>query len=221
MILLISKKMGQSRLLRKSGRRNVAPNPYLIMATVIVNNDANVQAANGSNNMSLRNAMAITNIVTAYPDKMPDDFKLVFHNDLRYMKRDKSFSKDCYCGLVPFFNGKEHLEFAMLQWDLLTDDIATFNAKGEFVAFVTPNDELHTFSRSTASADTTVKDWMEGVTNHFNNVADYKFTKLDYMCKYEERLYTKSLLGIVKKQALKEGFPLGFPSFFIIILLTL
>nr|DAT29336.1 MAG TPA: hypothetical protein [Caudoviricetes sp.] len=169
------------------------------MATVIVNNDSNVQVANGSSNMSLRNAMAITNIVTAYPDKMPDDFKLVFHNDLRYMKRDKSFSENCYCGLVPYFNGKEHLEFAMLQWDLLTDDIATFDAKGEFVAFVTPNDELHTFSRSTASADTTVKDWMEGVANHFNNVADYKFTKLDYMCKYEERLYTKSLLGIVKK----------------------
>lgn len=169
------------------------------MATVIVNNDSNVQVANGSNNMSLRNAMAITNLLTAYPDKMPDDFKLVFHNDLRYMKRDKSFSKDCYCGLVPFFNGKEHLEFAMLQWDLLVSDIATFNAKGEFVAFVTPNDELHTFAASTASADTTVKDWMEGVANHFNNVADYKFTKLDYMCKYETRLYTKSILGIIKK----------------------
>ena len=45
------------------------------MATVIVNNDSNVQVANGSSNMSLRNAMAITNIVTAYPDKMPEDFK--------------------------------------------------------------------------------------------------------------------------------------------------
>lgn len=100
------------------------------MATVIVNNDSNVQVANGSNNMSLRNAMAITNLLTAYPDKMPDDFKLVFHNDLRYMKRDKSFSDNCYCGLVPFFNGKEHLEFAMLQWDLLTDDIATSTQRG-------------------------------------------------------------------------------------------
>lgn len=186
------------------------------MATVIVNSDANVTSANGSANMNLRNAMAITNLLTAYPDKLPDDFKLVFHNDLRYMKRDKSFSDNCYCGLVPFFNGKEHLEFAMLQWDLLTDDIATFNAKCEFVSFSTPNDELHTYARSTASADTTVKDWMEGVANHFNNIADYKFTKLDYMCKYENRPYTKSLLGIVKKQSHKEGFPLGFPSFFII-----
>ena len=171
----------------------------IYMATVIVNNDSNVQVANGSNNMNLRNAMAITNIVTAYPDSLPADFKLVFHNDLRYMKRDKSFSKDCYCGLVPFFNGKEHLEFAMLQWDLLTDDIATFDAKGEFVAFSTPNDELHTYARSTASADVTVENWMQGIANHFNNVADYKFTKLDYMCKYETRLYTKSILGIVKK----------------------
>ena len=171
----------------------------IYMATVIVNNDANVQVANGSNNMSLRNAMAITNIVTAYPDALPADFKLVFHNDLRYMKRDKSFSENCYCGLVPFFNGKEHLEFAMLQWDLLTDDIATFDAKGEFVAFVTPNDELHTYARSTASADITVENWMQGIAKNFNNVADYKFTKLDYMCKYETRLYTKSLLGIVKK----------------------
>lgn len=199
MILSISKKMEQSCPLRKSGRRNVAPNPYLIMATVIVNNDANVTAANGSNNMSLRNAMAITNLLTAYPDKLPDDFKLVFHNDLRYMKRDKSFSDNCYCGLVPFFNGKEHLEFAMLQWDLLTDDIATFTPKGEFDAFVTPNDELHTFARSTASADITVEAWMQGIAKHFN-VADYKFIKLDYMCKYETRLYTKSLLGIAKKQ---------------------
>lgn len=186
------------------------------MATVIVNNDANVTPANGSANMNLRNAMAITNLLTAYPDKLPDDFKLVFHNDLRYMKRDKSFSDNCYCGLVPAFNGKEHLEFAMLQWDLLTDDIATFDAKGEFVNFSTPNDELHSFARSTASADTTVKDWMEGIAKNFANVGEYKFTKLDYMCKYETRLYTKSLLGIVKKQIFKEGFPLGFPSFFII-----
>ena len=170
------------------------------MATVIVNNDANIQAAKGSNNMSLRNAMAITNIVTAYPDSLPADFKLVFHNDLRYMKRDKSFSENCYCGLVPFFNGKEHLEFAMLQWDLLTDDIATFTPKGEFDTFVTPNDELHTYARSTASADVTVEAWMQGIAKQFTNVADYKFTKLDYMCKYETRLYTKSLLGIVKKQ---------------------
>lgn len=171
----------------------------IIMATVVVNSDANVTSANGSANMNLRSAMAITNIVTAYPGSLPADFKLVFHDNLRYMKRDKSFSENCYCGLVPFFNGKEHLEFAMLQWDLLVSDIATFNAKGEFVGFVTPNDELHTFAAATASADTTIKDWMEGVANHFNNVADYKFTKLDYMCKYEERLYTKSLLGIIKK----------------------
>ena len=171
----------------------------IYMATVIVNNDSKVQVANGSNNMSLRNAMAITNIITAYPDALPADFKLVFHNDLRYMKRDKSFSDNCYCGLVPFFNGKEHLEFAMLQWDLLADDIATFNAKGEFVTFSTPNDELHTYARSTASADVTVENWMEGIAKNFTNVADYKFTKLDYMCKYETRLYTKSLLGIIKK----------------------
>ena len=85
------------------------------MATVVVNSDANVTSANGSANMNLRNAMAITNIVTAYPDSLPTDFKLVFHDNLRYMKRDKSFSENCYCGLVPFFNGKEHLEFAMLQ----------------------------------------------------------------------------------------------------------
>lgn len=169
------------------------------MATVVINSDANVQAANGSNTMSLRNAMAIANIVTAYPDKLPNDFKLIFRNDLRYMKRDKSFSENCYCGLIPYFNGREHLEFAMLQWDLLTDDIATFTPKGEFDAFVTPNDELHIFARNTASADITVEAWMKGVANHFNNVADYKFSKLDYMCKYESRLYTKSLLGIVKK----------------------
>lgn len=171
----------------------------IYMATVIVNSDANVTAANGSNNMSLRNAMAITNLLTAYPDKLPDDFKLVFHNDLRYKKRDKSFSDNCYCGLVPYFNGKEHLEFAMLQWDLLTDDIAEFNAKGEFMNFSTPNDELHTFARSSASADITVEAWMRSIVNHFAAVGEYKFTKLDYLCKYESRLYTKSLLGIVKK----------------------
>lgn len=185
------------------------------MATIIVNSDANVTAANGSNNMSLRNAMAITNLLTAYPDKLPDDFKLVFHNDLRYMKRDKSFSDNCYCGLVPYFNGKEHLEFAMLQWDLLTDDIAEFNAKGEFINFSTPNDELHTFARSSASTDITVEAWMRSIVNHFAAVGEYKFTKLDYLCKYESRLYTKSLLGIVKKQFSQRGIPLGFPSFFI------
>lgn len=169
------------------------------MATVIVNNDSNIQAANGSNNMSLRNATAITNLITAYPNGMPDDFKLVFHNDLRYMKRDRSLSEGCYCGLVPFFNGKEHLEFAQLQWDLLVSDIATFDSRGEFVEFVTPSDELHAFAAATASAEITIEDWMRGVANHFNNTGEYKFTRLDYMCKYEERLYTKSLLGIVKR----------------------
>ena len=169
------------------------------MATIILNNDANVQTANGSNNMTIRNTMAITNLLAAYPDSLPTDFKLVFHNDLRYMKRDKSFSTDCYCGLVPFFNGKEHLEFAMLQWDLLVADIATFNMKGEFEAFVTPNDELHTFAASSASADIAIETWLKRIADHFNAVAQYKFTKLDYMCKYETRLYTRSLLGIVKK----------------------
>ena len=169
------------------------------MATVIVNNDANVQVANGGENMRLRSSMSIDNLLVAFPDSLPTDFMLKFHNDLRYQRNRTEWSDKCYCGLVPFYNGVEHIEFAMLQWDLLVADIATFNAKGEFVEFVTPNDELHTFAAATASADTTVKDWMEGVANHFNNVADYKFTKLDYMCKYEGRLYTKSLLGIIKK----------------------
>ena len=88
----------------------------------------------------------------------------------------------------------------MLQWDLLTDDIATFDAKGEFVTFSTPNDELHTYARSTASADITIEAWLQGIAKHFNdNAKDYKFTKLSYLCKYESRLYTRVLLGIVKK----------------------
>ena len=172
----------------------------IIMATVIVNNASDVKVANGGENMRLRNSMFIDNLLVAFPDSLPSDFTLKFHNDLRYMKRDKSFSKDCYCGLVPFFNGKEHLEFAMLQWDLLVEDIATVNAKGEFVAFSTPNDELHTYARSTASADITIEAWLQGVAKHFNdNAKDYKFNKLSYLCKYESRLYTRVLLGIIKK----------------------
>ena len=201
MILLISKKMGQSRLLRKSGRRNVAPNPYLIMATVIVNNDTNVKAANGNENMRLRNSMSIDNLLVAFPDNLPTDFMLKFHDDLRYQRNRTEWSDKCYCGLVPFYNGVEHIEFAMLQWDLLVEDIATVNAKGEFTGFVTPNDELHTYARSTASADKTIVDWLQGIVKHFNdNVKDYKFTKLSYLCKYENRLYTRVLLGIIKKQ---------------------
>ena len=42
--------------------------------------------------------------------------------------------------------------------------------------------------------------WMQGIAKHFNdNAKDYKFTKLSYLCKYESRLYTRVLLGIVKK----------------------
>lgn len=170
------------------------------MATVIVNNDANVQVANGGENMRLRSSMSIDNLLVAFPDKLPDDFMLKFHNDLRYQRNRTEWSDKCYCGLIPFYNGVEHIEFAMLQWDLLVEDIATVNANGEFVGFSTPNDELHTYSRSTASADITVEAWMNGIAKHFNDrVNDYKFTKLSYLCKYESRLYTRVLLGIVKK----------------------
>lgn len=171
------------------------------MATVIVNNDSNVQAANGNENMRLRNSMSIDNLLVAFPDKLPDDFMLKFHNDLRYQRNRTEWSDKCYCGLVPFYNGAEHMEFAMLQWDLLVEDIATVNAQGEFAGFVTPNDELHTYARSTASADITIEAWMQGIAKHFNdNAKNYKFTKMSYLCKYESRLYTRVLLGIIKKQ---------------------
>lgn len=170
------------------------------MATVIVNNDANVQVANGGENMRLRNSMSIDNLLVAFPDSLPADFMLKFHNDLRYQRNRTEWSDKCYCGLVPFYNGVEHIEFAMLQWDLLVEDIATVNANGEFAGFVTPNDELHTYARSTASADITIEAWMQGIAKHFNdNAKNYKFTKLSYLCKYEERLYTRVLLGIIKK----------------------
>lgn len=176
------------------------------MATIIVNSDVNVQVANGGENMRLRNSMSIDNLLVAFPDKLPDDFMLKFHNDLRYQRNRTEWSDKCYCGLVPFYNGVEHIEFAMLQWDLLVEDIATVNTKGEFVGFVTPNDELHTYARSTASADITIEAWLQGIAKHFNDHAkDYKFTKLSYLCKYESRLYTRVLLGIVKKQFSQRG----------------
>lgn len=172
----------------------------IYMATVIVNNDSKVQVANGGENMRLRNSMSIDNLLVAFPDSLPSDFMLKFHNDLRYQRNRTEWSDKCYCGLVPFYNGVEHIEFAMLQWDLLVEDIATVNTKGEFAEFVTPNDELHTYARSTASADITIEAWLQGVAKHFNDhVNDYKFTKLSYLCKYESRLYTRVLLGIVKK----------------------
>ena len=167
------------------------------MATVIVNNDSKVEVANGNENMRLRNSMSIDNLLVAFPDKLPDDFMLKFHNDLRYQRNRTEWSDKCYCGLVPFYNGAEHIEFAMLQWDLLVEDIATVNANGEFAGFVTPNDELHTYARSTASADITIEAWMQGIAKHFNDNA-------------------KVLILIVVDKGLvplKEGFPLGFPSF--------
>ena len=187
------------------------------MATVIVNNDANVQVANGGENMHLRNSMSIDNLLVAFPDNLPSDFMLKFHNDLRYQRNRTEWSDKCYCGLVPFYNGVEHIEFAMLQWDLLIEDIATVNANGEFAGFVTPNDELHTYARSTASADITIETWLQGIAKHFNdNAKDYKFTKLSYLCKYESRLYTRVLLGIVKKQFYQRGISiLDFPLFII------
>ena len=48
------------------------------MATVIVNNDANVQVANGGENMRLRNSMSIDNLLVAFPDNLPSDFMLKF-----------------------------------------------------------------------------------------------------------------------------------------------
>lgn len=169
------------------------------MATVMINNNDKVQSANGQETMRIRNNMAIDNLLTAYPGALPGDFKLVLHNDLRYMKRDKSWSENCYCGLVPFYGGKEHIEFAMLQWDLLVEDIAVVDTNGDFVEFSTPNDELHTFARSTASADITIEAWMTGIVNHFNVVNNWKFIKLSYLCSYEGRKYTKTILGIVAK----------------------
>ena len=193
------------------------------MATVIVNNDANVQVANGGENMRLRNSMSIDNLLVAFPNNLPSDFMLKFHNDLRYQRNRTEWSDKCYCGLVPFYNGVEHIEFAMLQWDLLVEDIATVNANGEFAGFVTPNDELHTYARSTASADITIETWLQGVARHFNaNAKDYKFTKLSYLCKYESRLYTRVLLGIVKKQfSPKRDFHLDFPLSLLTYFLTL
>lgn len=169
------------------------------MATVMINNDANKKSADGAQNMHLRNNMAINNLLIAYPDALPADFKLVFHNDLRYQKRDRSWSEDCYCGIIPFYGGKEHMEFAMLQWDLLTEDIAVVDANGDFEDFATPNDELHTFARNTASADKTIESWFKEIVDHFNTVANWKFVKLSYNCAYESRKYTKTILGIVAK----------------------
>ena len=169
------------------------------MATVMINNDANKSNANGSENMHLRNNMAISNLLIAYPDALPADFKFVYHDNLRYQKRDRSWSENCYCGIIPFYGGKEHTEFALLQWDLLTEDIAVVDAQGEFKDFATPNDELHTFARNQASADKTIESWFKEIVDHFNVVGNWKFTKLSYDCAYEGRKYTKTILGIVAK----------------------
>lgn len=194
------------------------------MATVILNNDKDVERANSAEKLRVRQSTTINNLLVAYPDALPDDFKFVFHDDLRYIRKGGEASDKCYCGLVPFFGGQEHLELALLQWDLLVENIPTFDSKGEFVKFDAPTDLLHKFARDTASADKEVRAWLNAIIDKFKDVSKYKFVKSEFMSKTTTgRVFPNIILGIVEKQfSSKRDFHLDFPlSLLLILLLTL
>lgn len=185
------------------------------MATVILNNDKDVERADSAKKLRVRQSTTINNLLVAYPDALPDDFKFVFHDDLRYIRKGGEASDKCYCGLVPFFGGQEHLELALLQWDLLVENIPTFDSKGEFVKFDAPTDLLHKFARDTASADKEVRAWLNDIIDKFKDVSKYKFVKSEFMSKTTTgRVFPNIILGIVEKQfSSKRDFHFGFPSF--------
>ena len=171
------------------------------MATIIINSAAQKAAdtADSSEKMRLRMGATVANLVAAYGTGLPDDFVLVVHNDLRYIKKDGEPSDKCYCGLVPKFGGVEHMELAMLQWDLLSSDVPSFNTDGSFKEFFTPGDELHRFARETADANKTIGEWLQGIADHFDPKL-YKFVAVSYVGKNQyNRVYTVSLLGIDPK----------------------
>lgn len=171
------------------------------MATIIINSAAqnSVNNANGEEKLRLFANATTTRMVAAYGTGLPDDFSLIYHEDLRYVKKDGSESDKCYCGLVPKFGGVEHMELAMLQWDLLISDIPSFNTDGTFKEFFTPGDELHTFARETADATKSIKEWLQGIANHFD-AKSYKFVAVSYVGKNKyDKVYTVSLLGIDHK----------------------
>jgi hypothetical protein len=174
------------------------------MATAVLNSSAQTSAntADGTALLRIRQNAIVQRMVAAYGNGLPADFTLVFHNDLRYTKRGGELSEQCYCGLVPKFNGVEHLELAMFQWDLLAEDIPTYKTSGKetiFDQFFTPADALHKFARDTASTDKTVQAWMEGIRDHFV-AANHKFVDVTYMGKNKfDKPYVVHILGIDAK----------------------
>lgn len=126
---------------------------------------------------------------------LPDDFKLIVHDNLAYTKKNGETS--LYWGLVPFFNVKEHTEYAITQFDLLAEEELQYDAQGNLMTErFTPSDEMHKFARETASPSITYKDWLDGIAAKFVG-AKCTITLQTYYAKtLKGSLYVRYIWGI-------------------------
>lgn len=147
-------------------------------------------------NILLFNAQLAQNFAALGAAGLPDDFKFIVCNDLTYTK--KNGEKTSYWGLVPFFNGAEHLELAITQFDLLLDNCPEYNYDGTLKGFWQPSDALHVYARQTASPSITYKDWLDGIAAKFNK--DYKVVLLNYTAKtLKGAVYNRVVWGLEPK----------------------
>ena len=161
----------------------------------IIRSTQNASAAT-STNLTIPQAQIAEAMCALYKEKVPSDFALHIHNDLRYVKKDGSLSEKCYWGLVPFFNGAEHLEMVMLQFDLLMHDQVAVNEDGTFKEFWTPQDALHTYARETADTSIKIDEWLNKIANKFQGDG-YKMVLLSYIAKnLKGGIYRKMLWGV-------------------------
>ena len=147
-------------------------------------------------NLHMFNAQLAQNFAALGAAGLSDDFKFVVADDLTYVK--KNGEKTSYWGIVPFFGGKEHIELAITQFDLLLDNCPEYNADGTLKGFWQPSDALHEFARQTASADITYKDWLDGIATKFTK--DYKVVLQSYTAKnLKGSVYNRVVWGLAPK----------------------
>ena len=147
-------------------------------------------------NLHMFNAQLAQNFAALGAAGLPDDFKFVVADDLTYIK--KNGEKTSYWGIVPFFGGKEHIELAITQFDLLLDNCPEYNSDGTLKGFWQPSDALHEFARQTASADKTYKEWLEGIAAKFTTA--YKVVLGSYVAKtLKGAVYNRVVWGLEPK----------------------
>lgn len=149
-------------------------------------------------NLRLFNSLNIKKLYAAFAEGTPSDFKLVVHDNLEYKKKDGTTM--LLWGLVPFYNGSEHSELAITQFDLLIEDELQYSSKGELLPEgFTPNDSLHKMARESATPTTTYKEWLDNLSSKFQG-DKFKISLHTYYAKtLKGALYMRYVWGVTEK----------------------